>query len=110
MICNIYFLSYKVIKTAKFTTLGLGQRTSQRLNDKKSAAGTKSAQLSSESLFASWKKNQILVGSGRTCFVSRVQVGDEFLALKMVNVFTHPIGALDELDNEFRVMTTLSTT
>lgn len=54
---------------------------------------------------ANYKK---VIGFGRTCFVVKTLYAGEWLALKMVNVFKHEKGALEELKNEKMVLEALN--
>lgn len=63
--------------------------------------------ISRESLMAAWNEKITLIGVGRTGFVCKLQVGSVILALKLVDPFKTPEDALEELENEYNVLSSL---
>lgn len=58
-------------------------------------------------LMAAWNEKITLIGVGRTGFVCKLQVGSVILALKLVDPFKTPEDALEELENEYNVLSSL---
>jgi len=59
-------------------------------------------------LLISFRKNRISLGYGRTSMVFKVHVDGVWLAFKMVDLFKPAVGALQELENEAKVMNWLT--
>lgn len=72
------------------------------------AKNTKSQQLKCV-LSDAYKAGKIhFIGRGRTSFVMKLERDDgKLLALKMVDVYKHAVGAITELENEFNVLQVL---
>lgn len=80
-------------------------------NDKEKAKRANSDNIESPEplearLLRAWKEKprKNVIGRGRTGFVVKLDLGGESLALKMVDVFKHAPGAIDKLENEYKVL------
>lgn len=75
------------------------------LHDSKNPENGSSSSLHFEDILSfHFKQNSCFIGSGRTSWVYKIQ-GDEItLALKMVDVYKHPLRSLEELENEAKVL------
>ena len=54
-----------------------------------------------------WRENSgknVIGGGSRGRFVVKLDLNGESLVLKMVDVFKHDPGAVDELENEYKVL------
>lgn len=60
-----------------------------------------------KSLMAAWNEKITLIGVGRTGFVCKLQIGSVILALKLIDPFKTPEDALEELENEYNVLSSL---
>ena len=68
-----------------------------------------SSKPTAESLLEIWKKEpKELIATGRTCFVVKVSLNGEALALKMLNLFKNAQGSLQELEHEKEVVEWIS--
>ena len=63
--------------------------------------------ITKKSLMAAWNEKITLIGVGRTGFVCKLQIGSVILALKLVDPFKTPEDALEELENEYNVLSSL---
>lgn len=54
-----------------------------------------------------WENTRRFIGSGRTCFVFSVNIGFQMYALKMIDIFKPASGAMEELENEYKVLSSL---